>query len=180
MKYAFVSNGAVVEVVSTDPHLLFVPNYASQFITVPDNVRAGWQFSGGQWVPPTPVLPTREELAAEIDKASDALRLSIVGDPLRVEEYRIAREEATAFVAANYSGTVPSSVQSWATAKNWTPKQAADDIMHTAQLWSSALYAIRAIRLTGKEAVRNAADATAANTAYQTALGQLTALKGAM
>lgn len=180
MAYAFVKNGIAVEVVAADPTMLFVPSYAAQFVTVPDGVQAGWEFSGGNWQQPTPVLPTREELAADIDRRADALRLSIVGDPLRVEEYRIAREEATAFVAANYSGTVPSSVQSWATAKNWTPKQAADDIMRTAQLWASALYAIRTIRLVGKEAVRNAADATAVNTAYQTALGQLTALKGAM
>lgn len=180
MKYAFLNNGTALEVVSTDPHLLFVPNYASQFVEVPDGVQASWYLSNGQWLPPTPALPTRAELVTEIDKAADALRLLIVGDSLRVEEYRIAREEATAFVAANYSGTVPSSVQSWATAKNWTPKQAADDIMHTAQLWSSALYAIRTIRLVGKEAVRNAADATAANTAYQTAINQLNALKGAM
>lgn len=180
MKYAYVSENTAVEVVQTDPHLIFVEHYAAQFIEVPDGVQAGWEFSGGQWLPPTPVLQTLEELVAEIDKAADALRLSIVGDPLRVEEYRIAREEATAFVAANYSGTVPSSVQSWATAKNWAPKQAADDIMHTAQLWSSALYAIRTIRLVGKEAVRNAADVTAVNTAYQTAINQLNALKGAM
>lgn len=180
MKYAYIQNNTALEVVASDPFTLFVPHYASQFVEVPEVVHAGWALNAGQWAPPVPTLPTREELAAEIDKASDALRLSIVGDPLRVEEYRIAREEATAFVAANYSGTVPSSVQSWATAKSWTPKQAADDIMHTAQLWSSALYAIRTIRLVGKEAVRNAADAAAVNTAYQTAINQLTALKGAM
>lgn len=180
MKYAYVQNNTALEVVASDPFTLFVPHYAAQFVGAPEGVQTGWTLNAGQWSPPVPVLPTREELAAEIDKAADALRLLIVGDPLRVEEYRIAREEAAAFVAANYSGTVPSSVQSWATAKNWTPKQAADDIMHTAQLWASALYAIRTIRLTGKEAVRNAADATAANAAHQTALGQLTALKGAM
>ena len=139
----------------------------------------GWLYVRGAFLPPAATVD-KVSLILDIDRQADALRLSIVGDPLRVEEYRIAREEATAFVTANYSGTVPSSVQSWATAKNWTPKQAADDIMRTAQLWSSALYAIRTIRLTGKEAVRNAADATAVNTAYQTAINQLTALKGAM
>ena len=174
MRAHLVENGKIVNTIEVES-LSILPN----LVAARGNEGIGWVETSGTFVPP-PEIMDRAALALEIDKAADALRLSIVGDPLRVEEYRIAREEATAFVAANYSGTVPSSVQSWATAKSWTPKQSADDIMHTAQLWSSALYAIRTIRLTGKEAVRNAADATAANTAYQTALGQLTALKGAM
>ena len=52
MKYAFLNNGTAVEVVSTDPHLLFVPNYASQFVEVPDDVQAGWMLSGGNWQAP--------------------------------------------------------------------------------------------------------------------------------
>ena len=49
MKYAFLNNGTAVEVVSTDPHMLFVPGYAAQFIEVPDGVMAGWVLSGGNW-----------------------------------------------------------------------------------------------------------------------------------
>lgn len=52
MKYAFVSNGIAVEVVESDPHTLFVPHYAAQFVVVPDSVKSGWIFSGGNWQAP--------------------------------------------------------------------------------------------------------------------------------
>ena len=52
MRYAFVSNNVAIEVVSTDPHIVFVPHYASQFIEVPDNVQPGWVLSGGNWQAP--------------------------------------------------------------------------------------------------------------------------------
>ena len=52
MKYAFVSNNMAIEVVSTDPHIVFVPHYANQFIEVPDNVQPGWVLSGGNWQAP--------------------------------------------------------------------------------------------------------------------------------
>jgi len=59
-KYAFVQNGIVVEAVRTDPAILFVPGYAAQFVTVPDEVEAGWQLVSGSWSappPPPPVIP---------------------------------------------------------------------------------------------------------------------------
>lgn len=142
------------------------------------NEGIGWLVAGEGFVPP-PVSVDREALAADIDHRADALRLAIVGDPVRVEEYRLARDEAAAFIGANYTGAVPPTVQAWATAKTWTAQQAADDIAATAQAWESALYAIRSIRLIGKEAVRNAATDSAAQAAYATALSQLQAIGGA-
>lgn len=120
----------------------------------------------------------REALIANIDRRADALRWAIVGDPVRVEEYRLARDEADAYIAASYTGTVPPTVQAWATAKSWTAQQAADDIAATAQAWEAALYAIRSIRLIGKESVRSAATDSAAQMAYDTALAQLAAIGG--
>lgn len=139
------------------------------------------QWAGESWV----VLPQRPQpaidrasLIADIDRRADALRWSIVGDPVRVEEYRLARDEAAAYIAANYTGTVPPTVQAWATAKNWAAQHAADDIAATAQAWEAALYAIRSIRLIGKESVRSAATDSAAQMAYDTALAQLSAMGG--
>lgn len=120
----------------------------------------------------------REALCADIDHQADALRLAIVGDPVRTEEYRLARDEAAAYIAAGYTGTVPPTVQAWATAKAWTAQRAADDIAATAQAWESALYAIRSIRLIGKEAVRNATTDSAAQAAYDTVLAQLATIGG--
>lgn len=156
------------------------PGNTSQAAT-PGQPRANW--TGYEWLnlpyqlPPQPVID-RAALTADIDRRADALRLAIVGDPVRVEEYRLARDEAAAYIAVNYTGTVPPTVQAWATAKSWAAKRAADDIAATAQAWESALYAIRSIRLIGKEAVRSAATDTAAQAAYDTALAQLAAIGG--
>lgn len=140
------------------------------------------QWTGESWV----VLPQRPQISidraaliADIDRRADAIRLSIVGDPVRVEEYRLARDEAAAYVSAGYTGAVPPTVQTWATAKTWTAQQAADDIAATAQAWESALYAIRSIRLIGKESVRSAATDSAAQTAYDAVLAQLSSIGGA-
>lgn len=53
MKYAYVQNNTAVEVVESDPHMLFVPHYAEQFIEVADEVQAGWKLEGGEWKAPT-------------------------------------------------------------------------------------------------------------------------------
>lgn len=56
MKHAYIINGVAVEVVSSDPHMLFVPHYAAQFVQVPDDVEPGWvQDVNGDWSAPTPV-----------------------------------------------------------------------------------------------------------------------------
>lgn len=52
MSYAFISNNVAIEVVSTDPAILFVPHYASQFVEVPENVQPGWVLIGDNWQAP--------------------------------------------------------------------------------------------------------------------------------
>jgi len=73
MRYAFVSNNVAIEVVSADPHIVFVPHYASQFIAVPDSVQPGWVLSGGNWqAPAVDVVTLRaahwEDIKRERDK----------------------------------------------------------------------------------------------------------------
>jgi hypothetical protein len=46
MKYAFVNNGVLQDVVMTHPSLLFALGYANQFIEVPDDCSNGWVFDG--------------------------------------------------------------------------------------------------------------------------------------
>lgn len=104
----------------------------------------------------------RTALCARIDSAADAARLAVAGDPLRAAEYQIAEAEAKAYQAAGYTGECPPSVKSWAEAKAWPSKQAADNIIAEAVAWNAALYAIRDARLKAKEAVRNALTAEAA------------------
>ena len=108
-------------------------------------------------VPYVPPVPTVVECVAKIDADTDAIYGAALGN--RGEEYTRAATEAQAYKDAGYTGTVPASVQSWATAKSWTATQAADDILATATQWIKAQAAIRAARLVSKEQVRNAADA---------------------
>jgi len=113
--------------------------------------------------PPPPSLgQIRTMLLANIDAAADAARLAVAGDPLRAAEYQIAEAEAKAYQAAGYTGECPPSVKSWAEAKNWTSKQAADNIIGEAAAWNAALYALRDARLKAKEAVRSALTAETA------------------
>lgn len=57
MKHAYVRNSVAVEVVESNPSDLFVPSYAAQFVSVPDAVKPGWVFSGGNWQAPPPQGP---------------------------------------------------------------------------------------------------------------------------
>ena len=92
----------------------------------------------------------------QIDGDTDAIYGAVLGS--RAQEYTLAEQEAAAYTAAGHTGTVPSSVQAWATAKGWAAHTAADDILATATAWRGAQAAIRAQRLAAKEAVRNADD----------------------
>lgn len=134
--------------------------------------------SGGapQAVPaPLPTLAdVQTSQCMHIDAAADQVYVAIGGpSPGRLAEYRQANDDATAYKAAGYSGTVPETVQCWATAQNWTAQQAADDILATAAAWESVLVAIRSARLGGKAAVSAATTIDAANTAAQTAIASI-------
>lgn len=105
-------------------------------------------------VPYIAPVPTVLACLVQIDNDTDAIYGAVLGN--RAEEYTLAANEAQAYKAAGYTGSVPSSVQSWATAKSWTATQSADDILLTAAKWTSAQSAIRAQRLLHKEQVRTA------------------------
>ena len=118
------------------------------------------------------------QMIVNIDVEADIIRTRVVGDPVRVFEYQWAETEANAYKAAGYTGTVPVSVSSWATAKGWTPQQACDDILVAAATFRSVMAAIRNTRLIGKEQIRAAdGDEVVAETAYQTAMQTFAAIR---
>lgn len=92
----------------------------------------------------------------QVDADTDSIYAACIGN--RQSEYDQAEADALAYRAAGDTGTVPASVQSWATAKGWTATQATTDILATATLWRSAQASIRAARLLRKEGARNAED----------------------
>lgn len=91
--------------------------------------------------------------AQQIDQAADQARVSVLVDPLRALEYQTAAAEAETFAAAGYAGDAPVSVQAWMDAADLDAQAATDSILAEARAWQGALYAIRAARLKGKQAV---------------------------
>lgn len=144
----------------------------------------GYTIAGGELVPPV-VLSAAQQLAdlqsslcSQIDGAADAVYIAIGGpSPGRLAEYQQANTDAQQFKAAGYAGTVPSTVQCWATASNITPQQSADNIIATATAWISALEAIREARLIGKANVNKAANTADAQTAAASAIAQIQAVQ---
>lgn len=111
-------------------------------------------------------------MLARIDEVADAKRMQFLGDVTRAFEYQAAERDAKAYAAANFSGDVPSTVQAWADAAGFTPKQAAENILAEAAQYNAALNGIRAIRLQGKQAVRTLPEKDAIK-AYMQAIAAL-------
>jgi len=104
---------------------------------------------------PPAYFPTEHELCSKVDKAADAARRAVAGDPLRAVEYDRAASEAQAFAAAGYQGVVPPMVAAWAI-NGRTAQQAADDILREAAQYNGALVQLRTVRLQAKELIRAA------------------------
>ena len=119
---------------------------------------------------------TSAEALLKIDSDTDAIYGAVLGN--RAQEYTLAESDAAAYKTTAYTGTVPASVQCWATAKGWTAKQAADDILATALAWRNAQAAIRAQRLTSKEAVRVATNTAGVTTALTSWAGFVAVILG--
>ena len=174
--YARIQGGTVTDVRQTHPKDYFVEAFAAQFVVIPGHVENGWTFDGSTYTPPpAPYVPTQEELDAiaaaeaarvlaaaraalirQIDADTDAIYRAVQGD--RAMEYLQAEQEARQFKKDGYTGDVPDSVASWASAKGETATWATDDILTTARGWRQAQSAIRATRLTCKEQARAATD----------------------
>lgn len=118
----------------------------------------------------------RAATVKQIDEDTDALYAAVIGN--RAAEYTVAETEATAYAGAGYTGTVPASVASWATAKGWTAQQAADDINATAAAWRTAQAAIRAARLLHKEQARTAASLADLSNVRAQWVGFVAAIRG--
>lgn len=109
----------------------------------------------------SPPTDARRKAAKDsIDAAAGDARRAFVSVGWGVEEeYRLAKQQADAWIAAGKpANDVPPAVAVWAQARGWTAEQAAQDILDTEAAWISALSAIRQARLLGKIAVDAAPD----------------------
>lgn len=103
-----------------------------------------------------PTTHVAEGFLARVDKLADAARSRVAGDSARVREYELAAQEAAAYKEAGYNGPIPPSVLSWAEAKGWAGRQAAESILEASERFYATLYAIRDARLKAKEAIKAA------------------------
>ncbi len=62
MKYAFIQNDIAVEVVQTDPFMLFVEPYAAKFVEVDESCQTGHKLENGEWVAPLPIVYIPQEV----------------------------------------------------------------------------------------------------------------------
>ena len=62
MKYAYIQNNIAVEVVQTDPFMLFVEPYAAKFAEVDDTCQTGHKLENGEWVAPPEVVYVPQEV----------------------------------------------------------------------------------------------------------------------
>lgn len=62
MKYAFIRNNIAIEVLQTDPFMIFIPSYAAQFQEVNADCQAGMVLEDGVWVSPPVVIPVPQEV----------------------------------------------------------------------------------------------------------------------
>lgn len=88
MRFAYIQNGIVYDAISVDPKSVFYPDYASRFISVPDEVQSGWTFDGNNFLPPPD--NSQENLIKEIRvrrnarlQESDWTQLADIPQPIK-------------------------------------------------------------------------------------------------
>jgi len=125
-----------------------------------------WDNGAPTWFDLSPLIDHQQRALDVIDAAGEAVRMAVITKLTQTSEYQRAEQHAREYRAAGYlegeDAYVPPAVASWAQAKwreGWTARQAADDILATADSWYAVLDDIRALRLANKEDVRAASSA---------------------
>lgn len=135
--------------------------------------RAGTTFDGATLAaivnpPDFPAIKTAA--LAAIDAAAGAARARYITiAPGQEATYLIKADQATAFKAAAYTGTVPGLVQAEIDATGATAQQAADDILAQEAAWAVLAALIESARRRGKVAVAACANDVSAIDAAKTA-----------
>ncbi len=132
-----------------------------------DTEAAYWRDGAIEWEDHAVLEDERAAAIDAIDAAGETLRLAVISRMTQTTEYVRAEQHAREYRAAGYpegeDAYVPPAVASWAMAKwrqAWTARQAADDILATADRWYALLDEIRALRLANKEDARHAQTAS--------------------
>ncbi|MGR9106745.1 MAG: hypothetical protein ACU843_07415 [Gammaproteobacteria bacterium] len=120
------------------------------------------------------------EAVRQINDAAGVARMKYITDsPGQAEIYMFKDQQARAYKAAGYTGTVPEFVQAEANASQSTTQAAADFIIAQADVWIATGAAIDEARRTGLiavEAARVAGDAATISSAMVSAIQAIQAL----
>lgn len=124
------------------------------------------------------LVVNRLSACLQVDLDVDKIYQDAVGN--RVTEYQLARDQALAYQAAGYAGTVPVTVQHWADLNGQTTHWATDNILAQATAWAGAQMAIRDHRLTAKSQAKASVDQAALDTVLAGWAGFVTYIRGAL
>jgi hypothetical protein len=165
MRAHIIKDGVIANTIEVDS-LAFLPNLINA--SVGGSIGDSWD--GAQIIkredPSKSFLNVQKESLVQINNDDNKIYADVVGN--KTTEYLDAAVEAKAFKAANYPAGVDDDyglVKAWATAKQWTMRQAADDIIAQEIAWKSAAKLIRQYRLKAKEDVKRATTLTEIATA---------------
>jgi hypothetical protein len=138
----------------------------------------GFHHEGGQWVRTLVLADEKKRALDAIDVKAGQVRLRFITDvPGQQATYIRKAEQARAYAAAGYTGTLPPYIAAEAAATGLTAAECTDTIIGLSDLWEGTVGpAIEQVRIGGKQAVTTAADIEAVNTALATALGTLEAI----
>ena len=125
----------------------------------------------------TPIDIARADAESAIDSAAGDARARYIAVAAGQEAvYILKDQQARAYAAANYSGSVPPLVQADVDALNVSPQQAANGIIAQADAWIAIAAQIEQARRSGKAAVAASLTAADARAAADAALATLAAL----
>lgn len=127
--------------------------------------------------PPRALADIKADALVAIDAAAGRARARYITiAPGQEATYLLKSQQATAYQAAGYTGTVPGLVQAEVTATGATAQQATDAMLAQEAAWATLAAAIESARRSGKVTAGNAADGAAVATILAATLAQIDAI----
>lgn len=138
-----------------------------------------WDFNECTWIRKHSLQEVKTAAAISIDNKAGFVRSKFITDvPGQAATYLLKADQATKFKDRDYTGSVPGLVQSEATARNISARDAADVILAEQDLWISIATAIETVRRGCKEQLKIAQSENDVNQILSASLSQLDLIYG--
>lgn len=119
----------------------------------------------------------KQKMIDYLELKADTQRTKFVIDPARAFEYQEAERQALEYKTNNYTGPVPTMVESGRMEFTISAQESADNILYMASIYRYALSEIRRIRLSTKTKIKNSSTIEEANLILEQAIVELIALE---